>query len=98
MTPQSTFMVIAPVSPGREAELRALLAKMNISPGVADPANAVFPFGRFDSLHVARFLILRDETLGDRPPDHAMPDAPVWLAFLGDCDGEADASLAQFAA
>jgi hypothetical protein len=34
MTPQSNFMVAAPIAPGQETGLRALLAMMNLSPGV----------------------------------------------------------------
>ncbi len=96
MTPQSTFMVIAPVLPDREDGLRALLATMNTAPGMADPANALVPFGRLDRLHVARFVILRDETLADRPAADAF-DAPVWFAMLGDCDGPGDEMLRDMA-
>ena len=98
MTPQSNFMVVAPILPGREAALRALLATMNRQEGIVDPANGLVPFGRFDWLHVARFVILKDETLGDLPPDDPMRDAPVWLAFLADCDGDADSALAEIVA
>jgi hypothetical protein len=98
MTPQSNFMFAAPILPEREDALRALLETMNLRPGVVDPQNPLFPFGRFEQLHVARFVILRDETLGDLPPGDALPNAPVRLAFLGDCDGEAEALLAQFVA
>lgn len=87
-------MVAAPIAPGREADLRALLATMNTSPGVADPANALVPFGRLEGLHVARFVILEDETIGDIAAyGGAFPDAPVYLVFLGDCDGSPDAFL-----
>ena len=65
MTPQSSFMVLAPVAPAREAELRRLLAGMNEAPGRVDPRNALVPFAQFDTLHVARFLILDDKTLDD---------------------------------
>ena len=65
MTPQSNFMVAAPIMPDREDALRALLATMTVQPGVVDPNNALVPFARFDRLHVARFVILHDETLGD---------------------------------
>jgi hypothetical protein len=99
MTPQSNFMVAAPIAPDREDALRTLLASMNLRPGVVDPNNALVPFARFDRLHVARFVILRDETIGDLEPARAgFPDAPVWLVFLGDCDGPADAMLAELAA
>ena len=98
MTPQSNFMIAAPVLPDREYALRTLLDTMNLRPGVVDPYNPLFPFARFEQLHVARFVILKDETLGDLAPEDALPDAPVRLAFLGDCDGEAEPMLAQFVA
>ena len=95
MTPQANFMVVAAIRPEREEALRALLATMNRRPGVVDPENPLFPFRRLERLHVARFVILKDETLRDRPPDDPFPDPPIWLAFLGDCDGEAGALLEQ---
>ena len=96
MTPQSNFMVLAPILPERESELRAMLETMNGAPGTADPANALFPFGCFPRVHVARFVILDDETLVDLPPDDPLREAPVYLAFLGDCDGLADTQLTEF--
>jgi hypothetical protein len=96
MTPQSNFMVLAPIRPERQGELRAMLETMNGAPGMAEPANALFPFGRFPRLHVARFVILDDTTLTDLPPDDPLREAPVYLAFLGDCDGSSDAQLAEF--
>jgi hypothetical protein len=98
MTPQSNFMVAAPIAPGREDALRSLLATMNLRPGVVDSNNELVPFARFDRLHVARFVILQDETLGDLTQyGEAFPDATVWLVFLGDCDGSTEAMLAEFA-
>ena len=38
-------MVVAPVAAGREPALHALLASMNSAPGLADPRNAIVPFG-----------------------------------------------------
>ncbi len=97
MTPQSNFMVAAPIAPGREAGLRALLATMNLSPGAVDPNNSLVPFARFDRLHVARFVILHDETLADLEQyGETFDDPPVWLVFLGDCDGPAETMLAEF--
>ena len=97
MTPQSNFMVAAPVAPGREDALRSLLASMNLRPGVVDPNNALLPFAQFDRLHVARFVILDDQTLGDLAQyGEALPDAPVWLVFLGDCDGQPETMLQEF--
>jgi hypothetical protein len=99
MTPQSCFMVAAPIAPGQETGLRALLATMNTAPGAVDPNNALVPFARFDRLHVARFVILHDETLDDlRLYGTTFENPPVWLVFLGDCDGPAEAMLAEFAA
>jgi hypothetical protein len=98
MTPQSNFMVAAPIADGRADALRVLLATMNVQPGVVDPDNALFPFRQFDRLHVARFVILDDQTLDDLPPEDPLRNAPLWLVFLGDCDGEADRLLVQFAA
>ncbi|HXW70451.1 MAG TPA: hypothetical protein VEK34_03250 [Methylocella sp.] len=101
MTPLTNFTVIAPIVHGKEDELRTLLLTMNQAPAFADPQNSLVPFGEFDGLHFARFVILKDETLGDLEefygPEAAFPDAPVYLAFLGDCDGPPDALLADFA-
>ncbi len=97
MTPQSNFMVAAPIAPDQEAGLRALLATMNSAPGVVDPNNALVPFARFERLHVARFVILHDETLSDLTQyGETFDNPPVWLVFLGDCDGPADTMLAEF--
>ena len=90
MLPQSTFMVLAPVADGRREALQALLDGMNLVPPLADPANPLVPFGQFDRLHFARFVILdplTDEDIGV----YGEPASPwrVSLAFLGDCDGDA---------
>jgi hypothetical protein len=98
MTPQSTFMVLAPIAPGRVDELRALLATMNAHPGTADPGNALVPFGRFERLHFARFVVL-EAPAADDVAAYGLPRSP-WpasLAFLGDCDGPADTMLAELA-
>ena len=98
MTPQSEFLVLAPVRPEALKPLRALLAGMNAKPGHADPDNRLVPFGAFPTLHVARFVVLDDETLGDNAVFGVKPfDAPVYLAFLGDCDGPAAALLDDLA-
>jgi hypothetical protein len=81
-------MVVAPIAAGREASLGQVLSSMNSAPGVADPLNAVLPFGQFERLHFARLVVLDDPTLADLeayglPP----PKLPVYLAFFGDCDG-----------
>jgi hypothetical protein len=94
MTPQSSFMVLAPVLEGKLDELRALLALMNQGPGVVDPDNELVPFGRFDRLHVARFVVL-EAPAGDDIAVYGMAPEP-WppsLVFLGDIDGPADSFL-----
>ena len=81
-------MVVAPIAAGREAGLRDLLSTMNSAPGVVDPLNAVVPFGRFDRLHFARFVILDDATMADLQAfGLPRPSVPIYLAFIGDCDG-----------
>ena len=92
MTPQSHFMVVAPVAAGRLEELRSLLASMNREVGMVDPLNSLVPFARFDGLHYARFLIIDDQTLSDIEL-YGLPrvDYPIYLVFLGDMDGERDA-------
>ncbi len=97
MTPQSNFMVIAPVRPHAVGRLREVLATMTSLPGTADPQNVLFPFGQFSGLHFARFVVLDDQTLDDRERCGLHKDGlPVYLAFLGDCDGPADELLAEF--
>ena len=99
MTPQSTFMVVAPIAADRRAELETLLASMNSRSCIADPANSLVPFGAFDRLHVARFVILDPQTAGDIAVYGGKP-AP-WepaLAFLGDCDGPEDTFLDELVA
>jgi hypothetical protein len=100
VTPQSHFMVVAPIAAGREPGLRALLETMNLpaQPGMADPHNAVLPFGAFESVHFARFVILEDETQDDIAV-HGLPARyyPKHLVFMGDCDGPSRALLAAMA-
>jgi hypothetical protein len=89
-------MVLAALAPNREGDLRKLLASMNCRPGVADPQNTIVPFGQFDRLHFARFVILRDQTLDDiMAYGDVPPNLPVSLAFLGDCDGSPGSFLAE---
>ena len=91
-------MVVARVAPGRERGLRELLETMNSQPGMADPANAVLPFGRFERLHFARLAVLDDPTLGDIEA-HGVPrpNLPVYLAFIGSCDGPASECIEDLA-
>jgi hypothetical protein len=96
MTPQSNFMVLAPINPKREMELRQLLDSMNRAPGRVEPNNALIPFAEFDTLHFARFVILDDKTTEDVHVYGLTPRSyPLYLAFLGDVDGDANAFLGQ---
>ena len=89
MTPQSSLMVVAPLVKGGETSLRTLLSSMNVAPGRVDPRNPVVPFGEFDTLHFARFVILDDATTGDIAVYGVQPPAyPLSLAFLADFDGD----------
>lgn len=100
LTRQSSFLIAAPIARDREADLRRLLLTMNNLPGMANPDNPLVPFGRFGALHFARFMILNDATLGDLSvfgPDAQFPDAPIYLAFQGECDGPADMLLVELA-
>ena len=94
MTPQSNFMVLASIIPKREADLRQLLDSMNRAPGQVDPNNSLIPFAEFDTLHFARFIILDDKTTGDMRVYGLHPRRyPLYLAFLGDVDGDPNAFL-----
>ena len=96
MTPQSNFMVLAPIKPEREADLRQLLDSMNRGPGQVDPNNSLLPFGEFDTLHFARFIILDDKTTEDVRVYGLTPRSyPLYLAFLGDVDGDVNAFLGK---
>ena len=94
MTPQGNFTILAPIVLSREAELRGLLASMNEAPGLVNPNNPLVPFAQFDTLHFARFVILDDKTVADlRVYDLPIRTFPLYLAFLGDIDGEEEAFL-----
>jgi hypothetical protein len=98
MTPQSTFMVLAPVSAPREAELRALLASMNDGPGRLKADTPLVPFAAFPTVHFARLLLVDDKTTADiRVYGIEPPAYPLTLAFVGDVDGDADAFLEEAA-
>jgi hypothetical protein len=91
-------MVVAPIVEARISDLRALLRSMNARPGMAKPDNPIVPFGRFENLHFARFVILDDQTVRDFEEYGApVPNFSVLLAFLGDCDGSGDDLLAEMA-
>jgi hypothetical protein len=92
VTPQSQFMVLAPLAAGREASLRTLLETMNAEPGIANPDNDLLPFAAFEQLHFARLVLLDDPSLGDiEAYGLPRPTPPLCLAFLGDCDGPTSA-------
>src|SRR6266404_4664613 len=94
MTPQANFMVLAAIDPPRETELRELLASMNDAPGCVNADNALIPFVQVDTLHFARFVILDDKTLEDvRVYGVPVRTYPLYLAFLGDVDGDPNAFL-----
>ena len=98
MTPQSHFMIVAPIREGQMESLRSLLASMNHVIGLADADNTLVPFARFEGLHFARFVIIEAIT-ADEIRAFGVEPRP-WqpaLAFLGDCDGERDVFLAQLA-
>ncbi len=99
MTPQSTFLLMAPIAAGQEAALSALLKGMSLKPGLADPDNPVIPFARFDRLHVARVFLLDVATWKDIKA-HGTPGRPYprSLVLLGDIDGDRDSFLDQLAA
>jgi hypothetical protein len=95
---QDHFTVVAAIVPDRVPRLRALLGEMNLGPGRVDPHNRLLPFARFEALHMARWVILTDDTLGDLVAhDGQKPALPTYLVFLGDCDGPAEDQLAEFA-
>jgi hypothetical protein len=46
MTWQAYFMVVAPIDPQREADLRQLITTMNHRPGIVNPQNDLVTFGQ----------------------------------------------------
>src|SRR5262249_31444574 len=97
MTPQSNFMVLAPIIPERESDLRKVLDSMNDGRGRVNPSNALIPFAQFENLHFARLLILDDNSLEDRAIYGLRSDFPLQFAFLGDIDGEEETFLKELA-
>jgi hypothetical protein len=91
-------MILAPVDPLREAELRRLLDSMNDAPGRIKPRCPLVPFEELASVHVARLVLVDDKTTGDVSVYGLAPRRyPLYLAFLGDVDGEADAFYSELA-
>ena len=100
MTPQDHFIVASVVPRDRISDLRGLLATMTVPgfPGAADPANAILPFGRFETIHFARLTVLEDNTLGDRAVYPRLPRTePVYLCLMVDCDGDAAETMRRIA-
>ncbi len=96
MTPQSSFMILAPVEPRREQELRDLLSSMNTAVGRVDANNALLPFGQFEGIHFARIVLLDDPTQNDiEIYGLPSPTFPLYLALLADVDGSAEDFLTQ---
>jgi hypothetical protein len=92
MPGQSHIFIAAPVRTGAVEALDALLKTMNVTPGTADPANALLPFGRIPTIHFARFVLLDDPSLPDRQllaPELPTTE-PLRLAFIANCDGTTD--------
>ena len=94
MTPQSSFMVLAPVVEGRADELRELLASMNLRPGHGRPGQRA---GAVRPVRAPARRALRRARGADRGRHHGLRPGPApWptsLVFLGDCDGPADSFL-----
>src|SRR5438034_8249033 len=89
-------MVLAAIDAKRDTELRQLLDAMNRAPGRVNSDNELIPFTEFDTLHFARFIILDDKTTEDvRVYGLAPRQYPLYLAFLGDVDGDANAFLGK---
>jgi hypothetical protein len=100
MIPQDRFIVVAEIRPDRVDGLRSLLRTMNFAnrTGFANPKNPLVPFGAFETIHFARFVVLADNTLKDRAAYPQLPrDEPTYLCFMADCDGPADELLAHMA-
>jgi hypothetical protein len=99
MTPQGNFTVLAAIDPARADELSGLLASMNHGPGRLDLNNPLIPFTEFDTLHYGRLLILKDNCLLDTRAygGGPVPIYPLYLAFLGDIDGDVDTFFEEVA-
>src|SRR5579859_1743367 len=96
MMPQASFLYAAAVRPGREVQLRTLLASMNLSPGIVNPRNVLVPFASFESLHFARLLIVSDLADADRAVYHlSTATLPDYLVLMGEVDGTEEAFRAD---
>lgn len=101
MTPQSNFMIVAPLKQGHKADVQQLLNGLNheTAPGMADADCERFPFRQFDTIHFARFAIIDDRTLIDflalreNNAGGQIPAYDITLVFMADCDGPAADTL-----
>ncbi len=94
MTPQSAFMIVAPIDEDALEKLRGVLAGMNQESALADPANPLIPFGDFDRLHTARLVVIESHTL-EEIREFGVSPRP-WrpsLALIGDIDGDIESFL-----
>src|SRR5438874_4168680 len=92
MLAQSNLFVAAPLKMECQAELKSLLASMNMAAGRVDPRNSLVPFGEIEGLHFARFVILDDLSQNDIQIAYGLrrADYPLMLAFIAEFDGDAD--------
>lgn len=99
MTPQGNFTVLAAIDRARAEELSELLDSMNDAPGCLNLQNPLIPFAEFDALHYGRLLILKDNCLLDTRAygGGPVPTYPLYLAFLGDIDGDVDPFFEEIA-
>lgn len=89
-------MIVAPIVPEREPELRQLLYSINNAEGIYDNSNSLVPFHLIDTLHFARFVILEDNTREDLLAyGEKLAPSGRSLALLCDCDGSVDVFLRQ---
>jgi hypothetical protein len=89
MTPQTTVMYTAPLRPGARGQVSALLARMNVRPGVIDPMNRLLPLGRLERAHFARLFTLTDLAASDRSVyGLAVDGLPEYFVLLVEIDGD----------
>ena len=89
MTPQSNFMVLAPIDPAREAELRQLLALHERCARARESEQRRSSRSRSSTRCISRAC----SSWTTRPPGTcrsmvATRTYPLYLAFLGDIDGD----------
>jgi hypothetical protein len=100
MTPQDCFIAVAVVPQDNIPALRDFLAREMTwggETGMANPANAILPFGHFDTIHFGRLVVLEDHSIEDRAR-YGIVDRqplPAYLALMIDCDGDAKSLLKQ---